>query len=139
MYPYVLNKFTFLLILVAFIAVSFLEPTNAIVMQTNSHGQMSGCIFTSTGICNMTPLEHVAAWEAMFTAIPAQTANALLLLILIFAVATVFARAIRSVLDSALDRLATLHELYVKHSRALTYISPIQEALSQGILNPKTY
>lgn len=134
-----LSRVLLLLILATFVLAVFLGPTNSIGMQMNANGQMSGCMFTGTGICSMTPLEHAATWEAMFTAVPAQTASVLLLLLLILAVVSVLTRTLRPVFDFSLDRISVRQRLYAKQSRARAYINPIQEALSQGILNPKTY
>ncbi len=103
-------------------------------MDMQSGKAMGNCPFMPgmTALCNMSPLEHVAAWQSMFTTTAAESALTLILL-LIFA-AIVFVYSLR-------------RELYPEPRAPLLYRklavvlcrSPLQEAFSNGILNPKVF
>ncbi|MDE1925332.1 MAG: hypothetical protein KGH79_04120 [Patescibacteria group bacterium] len=126
-------------LLTAFIVVSLFGVAQGIGMQTDSHGKMTGCMFSGTAICTMTPFEHLAAWQSMFTAIvSSQSVNMLALLLL---AATVFAAfmATQLLFDAALDLLEARQRLYARRAFAAAHLNPLQELFSQGILNPKKH
>lgn len=80
-------------------------------------------------ICTMTALDHIAAWQGMFTGIPQ---SALLLLLVLVAVLLV------RPYSPALARSPS--QIYASRSREpLIRLSPLAELLARGILNPKLY
>ena len=125
-------------ILLAFIAVSLFGSGSGISMQTEAHGKMTGCIFSGTTLCTMTPFEHMAEWQTTLSSIPTQAGSALLLLLVLAAVyvAFVIARQLRHV---SFNLIEIRQKLYRKRAFTFAYADPLQEAFSQGILNPKTY
>ncbi len=70
-------------VLAAFIIVSLYGAASSIGMQKNAQGKMTGCMFTGTAICTMTPFEHLAEWQSMFSATAPQSVNTLALLLLV--------------------------------------------------------
>ncbi len=134
----VFPRYVFVLLLAAFITVNLFGAASGMGMQTNAQGKMTGCMFSGTAICTMTPFEHLAAWQNMFTAAASQTDSTLLLLLLTALTFLGFATA-RRLFDDRLDLLESHQKLYVKRLVAHSYINPLQEAFSQGILNPKLY
>lgn len=107
-------------------------------MPMDSGGHMTGCPFMgATAVCNMTPLEHMAAWQSMFTSTPAQAANVLTLLLLAATLVASFFSRLFPRIDA--DLLGNKQRLYQKRSFAFAYATPLQEAFSQGILNSKAY
>lgn len=100
-------------------------------------GQMSGCPFVPgmSAICTMNPLEHIAAWQSMFTIVPAEKTFAFLLLFL-FALLAV--RALRTKIRWTFDLLQS----YTSPQRTSNVFVPryaLQEAFSDGIINPKVF
>jgi len=126
------------LVLAAFIIVNLFGAAHSLGMERDAQGNMSGCFFTGTAICTMTPLEHFAAWQSMFTAATAKASNAILLLLLASALFAAF-QTMRALFDATIDFLAARQKLYLKYSFAYSHLNPIQEAFSQGILHPKIY
>jgi hypothetical protein len=98
---------------------------------------MLGCPFMneSAVMCSMDPIQHITAWQHMFTATP--EFGALLLLALIIAIA--LART------NLLSWLWKIPELELTHRRIPRSVerynsrSYLQEIFSQGILNPKLF
>ncbi len=96
-------------------------------------GHMAGCPFMEmTAVCQMSPFEHIAAWQNMFTATANESALATLLLLLFAAI--VFVRS--------------LYRSFSPEIRALSFYRPpkfflfrhsLQEAFSNGVLNSKAY
>ena len=102
-------------------------------------GTMQNCPFMGvTALCDMGALEHLTAWQSMFAALPTNAASALLLLILLALVLLV--RVVgRLPFKVEINWQAIRQKLYAKHLLASSYAHPLQEAFSQGILNPKVY
>jgi hypothetical protein len=131
-YSLVLGMFVFLL--VGFFGLSHNN------MATSSDGQMSSgnCFMPGMTevLCQMNSLEHIAAWQNMFTAVPSQ--NDILLLL-------------ASLLTLALGALFTTHHStappktlvsqtsFVYYKRYVPVLDPLQEAFSNGILHPKIF
>lgn len=106
-------------------------------MDRGTDGRMSPCPFmgmSKEAVCQMTPFEHMAAWQSTFTSLPLKGISVLALLLLII-VAVFF---IKKLWDS---KELELVSLYRQRFRDRTFIirSPLQEAFSQGILNPKLF
>ena len=103
------------------------------------HGMetMLGCplMSHSAAICNMSPLEHLAQWQHLFAAIPAQSMM-LLLLLLLFLLALFF-------------RFRLKQHLWLFHpSPQLVYVSSDPEAathdslqrfIMRGLMHPKIF
>ncbi len=112
----------------------FSMPGMSGMMSMDEQGNMPSCPYMNgAAVCKMNPLEHVAAWQSMFTALPVGTG---LMTVLLFALlALVFIRIAWSVhtVDSAI--------LYNHRFRYRPHIArhALQEAFSKGILNPKTF
>ncbi len=98
---------------------------------------MSNCPFMSgqAVVCNMNPLEHIAAWQSMFTSTFQQNGSTLILLMLAaLALALVWTRSRWPTAQRALRPLFHI-------ARRETYLPPplLQELFSNGILNPKIF
>lgn len=79
-----IKKLTFLLALTAFLSVSIFGMFAMVGME--HHQEMSGmsnCPFMigETALCSMTPFDHIASWQAMFTALPVELSTIILLLL----------------------------------------------------------
>ncbi len=104
-------------------------------MTTGMDGKMSDCPFTpGVSICEMNPLEMIAASQSLLTTLPQQK-DALLLLMFLLAGALA---------------LAVFWRPYISPRPAATYVlrrrrdcipvsNALQELFSNGILNPKLY
>lgn len=98
---------------------------------------MPGCPFMneSAVLCTMYPIQHLTAWQHMFTATPVVEAMLLLSLIIALALAR----------TELLSWLWKIPELELSYRRTITpdetYSSTnyLQEIFSQGILNPKLF
>ena len=132
------SSFVGLLVLTAFLVVSFVGPMQAMSMPVDQSGQMTGCMFSGTAICTMTPLEHLAAWQSMFSA-TISNATSIFLLLLLLALVLFVHIVWRLPFKDQLDWLAVRQRLYSRRSLAFAYTNPLQEAFSRGILNPKVY
>ncbi|RJQ34095.1 hypothetical protein C4568_03055 [Candidatus Parcubacteria bacterium] len=104
-------------------------------MDMSSSEQMSNCPFIMgiAAICNMSPFEHIAAWQNMFASIPQQTTVlTLLLLALSFAFSRLLLFAFPRDGDQEPQRL-----LYA--DREPKAIDPLRLALARGIIHPKIF
>jgi len=105
-------------------------------MTMSMDGKMSDCPFSpGTSLCAMSPLDHIGAAENMLLALPQQNGAFLFILVLVLgmaALADIFSRS-----------FSPPKLLYERRSRfEHEEISPrgfLQEAFSNGILNPKTF
>lgn len=97
---------------------------------------MPGCPFMNDGVpvlCTMSPLEHIEAWQDMFTAIPVTFAILLCITLLVF-----FAPYLHSFKWSPPLRSRFRFTAPYTTSKPI-FQSYIQEAFSSGILNPKLF
>ena len=126
-------------ILLLVIALVFMMSVGGIFsanMMMDGNGMMTPCPFMGmTGICNMNPLDHIVAWQGMFTSIPAQSVP---LIVLLFALSliVVFTR-VRQVHAPPREQISS-YRLY----RRAEYFHPVpalQELFASGILNPKLH
>lgn len=104
-------------------------------MTTGMDGQMTDCPFTpGVAICEMNPLEMVAASQSLLNTLPPQKDLASIFLLLLMA-ALVLVAIFRSFSPPrlALSRAAVPRREYIPVS------NPLQELFSNGILNPKLY
>ncbi len=105
-------------------------------MNTNSGGQMTNCpVMGATAICQMNPLEHIAAWQGMFIFTPNQN-NILALLLLLLAATLWFLRMSAQYVASSLN-ISPLGRHYARASAS--FRTPLQELFSNGILHPKIF
>ncbi len=124
--------------IVAFLLVGAGVPHFGMTMNTDMDGNMtmSDCYMPGmTAVCNMSPLEHVASWQSMFTSTPAQNFTLMLLLLVLVAVISFIWIEQTHSPPLALQRLSL-------SSRRREYIplhSSLQELFSNGILNPKVF
>lgn len=92
---------------------------------------MGGCPFMpGVNLCNMTPLVHLSAWESSFVALVAQSIGVLLVLALLAFVFVSFFPVLM------------VHVASVPLFRAparLPVRRELQDAFSNGILNPKVF
>lgn len=135
------HKTVYLLtILLAFFLVGFLSLAQTNVVMGSDAKDMSNCPFMPgmTSLCQMSPLEHLTAWQTAFTAIPNQ-ADVLAILLLLLALAL-------STFKLYSNQSASPPRILVPDPSSTTYykthipiVSPLQEAFSDGILHPKLY
>lgn len=133
------GKVLIILGLVAFLSLGFFGMSHS-TMNMGSDGSttMSNCPFMSgqAVVCNMNPLEHIAAWQSMFVTTLQQNGSDLLALFLAaLALALVWTRLLR---PKFLPEPALAFS--VIRSRELALPSSLfQELFSNGILNPKLF
>lgn len=97
-------------------------------------GQMGPCpLMPGVVICNMTPLQHIAAAQAMLTALP-QSSDVLVLLLLLLA--SIIATTILSNIRRARPRAAPM-PIYARREYAPS--SPLLESFSNGIVHSKAF
>ncbi len=130
-----LQKKLLFIALIAFVILS-MPASASLAMPVGTDGHMSGCTFMNGGsICTMAPLEHIAAWQSMFTAAHLKEASLFLNLILItlFSVFLFLRRLDTSQLQNK--------SLYTQRFRYPRYSirNELQEAFSSGILHPKVF
>lgn len=106
-------------------------------MSTQPNGKMSDCPFANNtaSICTMSPLEHIAAWQSFFSTLPVKK-MLLIFSLVIFALALFllpkfFQQFLKYQNLFYLQRCRYLQKVFIRH--------PLQEAFSNGILNPKIF
>ena len=124
--------------LLVFLLVSFLGVAHA-DMTMGPDGQMSSgdCFMpgmTAT-LCQMNPLEHIATWQNMFTAVPSNDILLLLASLLALALGALFTTH-RS---TAPPKTLVSQISFVYYKRYIPVSDPLQEAFSNGILHPKFF
>ncbi len=99
--------------------------------------QVPGCPFMidTSVVCSMNPLQHIEAWQHLFTAIPSVGITALILLLsaLALCISPVFSQFLKHPRVESLFRIPAPRTLNVFRQNYL------QEIFSQGILNPKLF
>ena len=105
-------------------------------MTMDGGGKASPCPVVGNGaMCPMNPLEHITASQSAFTATLTQH-RGLALLLIIFAVVLVVGLWRPLYTKRALQALRTWGYRLRKEFQVIT---PLQEAFSNGILNPKLF
>ena len=107
-------------------------------MDMNSMDGKANCPFGghSMAICQMNPMEHIQEWQSMFTMLPAQ--NTLLILLAFF----IFLAISKLKFWNKFSIPELSFSISIKQSllsSTFKVSSPLQEALSRGILNPKLF
>jgi len=125
--------------LIAFVLVASFGASQSMAMEKQSDGTMGGCLFTGMEeICEMAFTEHLSQWQSMFTTTAPQKVLALVLSLLL-AVAFVAVGIFKRNLLLLFSYYATRWWLYIRQNPNLSFFSPLKEAFSRGILNPKIY
>lgn len=102
----------------------------------NMGGGMVNCPFSghAMSICKMNPMEHLQEWQNMFLADPALGSILFLVLILAsFLIISRFAKYLNQI------NLTNSYKKLLLYFQSEPIINILQEAFSNGILNPKTY
>jgi hypothetical protein len=119
--------------LVAFLLLGAFNFSHA-GMTTGMDGEMTDCPFTpSTAICEMNPLEMIAASQNLLTTLPQQKDLFSVLMLLVAAALLLASWKPYVPRRPAVARVAIPKREYVPFS------NPLQELFSNGILNPKLY
>lgn len=108
-------------------------------MAMNSDGQMSSnCPFMPgmTSLCQMNPLEHIAAWQSMFSTIPNQ--QDVLTILLLFLASLAFSLFLIHKATYP-PIISDLRARFVHNWTRTSVTNPLQELFSSGILNPKIF
>lgn len=105
-------------------------------MNMGVDGKMAPCPFSGEGsICTMNPLEHIAAWQNAFTTTVQNERDVALLLLGLTLLFTVgFWRELFTKRD-----LRSLQRWHSVLREEFSIPDPLQEAFSNGILNPKVF
>lgn len=121
-------------ILVGCLFASFIGVSH-IGMGQEMNGQTMGCPFMpGVVICNMTPVQHIAAAQSMFNASVQTDFSTFILLILSLLIAAALSKL------RPLPRLRFVQAIVLP--RIQIFASPLfalQEAYARGILNPKLF
>ena len=124
--------------LVAFLLLGFFGLFHSsMAMGENGNMTIWNCPFMSgqAVVCNMDPLEHIAAWQSMFTSIPSQTGSTLIsMLLAALALAFLWTHLWRP----PIDRTVVSTRLFIRRNY-ISLTSPLRELFSSGILNPKLF
>ncbi len=126
-----LPKQFLLLGVIAFLFLNVFGLSLAVPMTHDGH--MPGCPFMGgTAVCQMNPFEHISAWQSMFTSTAAESSFSLLLLTLMVVAWCAGIFKVRFYPEIRAPLQYHQHNLFF-------FRSPLQEAFSNGILNPKIF
>ena len=104
----------------------------SMTMDMDGHMAMSGCLMPGmTAICTMTPLEHVAAWQGMFTNALQQFGTVFLLLLISGALMRF---SLYALFKPERSGVAVLRARYPDRDH-----SPLRAAFARGILHSKAF
>jgi len=124
------------ILVVAFIALLSFGPFGLSHSMMGMDSSMnSNCPFMPgmTALCNMGPLEHLAAWQGMFASLPFQ--NPILFLLLILCAFSLVWNLWKEFHPPDRGRVF----LHLLHRRNILPAPALQELFSSGILNPKVF
>lgn len=133
-----LTKFLLMCGIVAFLLVGFFGVGLMEIHMGSLEQEMSGCpVMGITIICQMNPLEHIAAWQSMFVSVLPKGAFGTLALLLAF---LLFVFSTKSSLGVHLFARLSDQKIIRISKRVISIIrNPLAEAFSNGILNPKIF
>jgi len=133
-----LKSILVLTILLSFLSTLFFGIFH-INMDMSSEGQISQKCFMPgmSTMCQMSPIEHISAWQNMFTAIPGGI-NYLVVFLILFTL-IISRLALLGRIRQLIVSLPSLPLLILYRKRYFPIPSYIQEAFSSGILHPKLY
>jgi len=89
-----------------------------------------------TAVCDMSPMEHMQAFQSIFTILPAKDAVSLFSILLLLLALAVLKSLRKFSIYNNLQIKTFLNYLHLKHT---LIFNPLKEAFSRGILNPKTF
>ncbi len=98
---------------------------------------MHTCPFMQTAVCGMDAIGHISEWQTLFVSIvQASASTVMMLLVAIGALVSFVLFAPQKVLE-----VPAFSRVRLRQRRALqsSIVSPLLAALSQGVLNPKTF
>lgn len=126
---------TFCLVIVLALLAGF-SGLPHIGMDMESAPQMSFCpMMLGPAICNMSPIQHIASWQSMFTSIPQNAA--LLVFLILSALSMAVAWLWTRLWHFSLEERARSRDPQVS---TVALPAPfLQELFSSGILNPKLF
>lgn len=103
-------------------------------MSMDEDGHMHDCPYMGmAAICQMDPLEHIAAWQSRFAALTVRDSLTVLALALIaFAIVGIWQR-------QRFRERQPLQHLRHRRETLLAFSNYLAEALSSGILHPKVF
>lgn len=131
-----ISKYVFLASALAFFLVGFLE-LGRFGMIVRPDGQMSNCPFMGVAaVCQMNPLEHIAAWQNMFTVSYQKDIFAFLVLLLL---AFLKALLLRNFWHIHTKEPLSVEAMRYRRINTLLILNPLQEAFSDGIIHPKIF
>ena len=132
-----LAKAVFAIGMTAFLLIGVLGLSHmGMTMDADGHMTMDNCPFMSgMGICNMSPLEHIAMWQNMFTTIPHELNQTLALLLLI--VSALGIAWVRYLFPP--PREPVRQRIYYSYREHVPVLNILQELFSSGTLNPKLF
>ena len=133
--PQNLTKILLALGIVAFLLVGFFGVGLSGIHMGSLGQEMPGCpVMGMTVVCQMDPLEHIAAWQSMFvSALPNGILNVLAVLL-----AFLFFAFLKK--DGRFLPLASSPKTIQVPRRVISIIrNPLADAFSNGILNPKIF
>lgn len=124
--------------LIAFLSFGFLSISHTVTSMGSDGMALSNCLFMSeqATVCDMSPLEHIAAWQSMVTIAPQQ--NSISLLMVLLAALTL------ALVWTTWYWPRFEHKPQLRLSAILyreNYLPPplLQMLFSNGILNPKVF
>ncbi len=127
--------FTFAI--VAVMAFAFAGALGPVHIGTMMEGDMHTCLFMQSALCSMDAVGHISEWQGAFVSLVQSFGDALTLLLLAVAMLLSFnVLARRRVPETPAFSRVRLKQRNVLQA---SIVDPVLAALSQGILNPKTF
>lgn len=133
-----LTKFLLIFGIVAFLLVGFFGGGLLGIHMGSPEQEVSGChVMGMTTVCQMNPLEHIAAWQSMFVSLLPNSMRDTFALLLVF---LLFVFSAKSSLGVHLFTRPSDQKIIRISKRVISIIrNPLAEAFSNGILNPKIF
>lgn len=131
-------KYTLIFSFVAFFLIGFLGLGHmSMDMESDMNGSVTCFMPGMTEVlCQMNPIEHLAAWQSMFAVIPSQGDVLLFLIALLAIIVGAIMIIYRS---SAPPEIYTPQSQFLYSKRYIPIIDWLQEIFSNGILHPKIF
>lgn len=118
-------------VLAIFVTLSFGGFLSSEMMMDGNNMMMPCPFMGTTGICNMTPLEHLGGWQQMFTSI--QTESFTLALILLLALTVIWGAFTLQYIPKIIQYRV------LRHRYRERVFDPLRLAFARGILHSKAY
>ncbi len=121
-------------VFVAFLGIGFFGASGG--MEMGKNGKMSDCLFnTGASICNMNALEHISAWQSTFTSLPFKNISLFVVFLLLSVFELFFFSKFLNIVNLKSD---SIHSQRFRENTFLIQ-NKLEEAFSNGILNPKLF